>query len=330
MEKQSNGVSRRDFMKQAAIGAAGAASMEFLSPVSSTAAEAGMPFRILGKTGMKVSLLTFGGGSQFLENKDGVWEPMLEKAVAEGVNLFDTAPSYHWNYPQASEDRFGAILAPYRNRIYLSTKMDSRDVTTALSEFERSLQRLKTDYVDLLLIHDVNNNDSFSAVERGVYKEAVRLKEEGAARFIGFSSMSSAIRSKEFIEAMDFDVVILALTPTLYGDYAATPLPAARERNIGVLGMKVMRNVVGANAAPKELLEYVWNLSGVATTLVGHIGMATFEENLQIAKTYGASKIKDSYRYSMQKEELEKRLAHLATPDALCWANSDYRDRKWC
>ena len=330
MKISSKSVSRRDFIKRSAAGVAAVAVSDALSPRSSTAATSKMPKRTLGKTGLEVSLLAFGGGSQFLANPNGKWEAMIEQAVEHGINLFDTAPNYHWDHPKSSEERFGDILHAYRDRIFLSTKFDSRDVTVALREFERSLTRMKTDYVDLLLIHDLNNNDTVTSMGNGVYKEMARLKEEGVARFIGFSSMNAAVRARESIEALDFDVALLTLNATGYGNNAEITLPAARKKDMGVLAMKAMRDIVGTKATAKELLHYVWDLEDVATAAVGHVGSATLSENIRLAQEYGSSNVESSYLHSREGKELETRLAHLAGPHALCWARPDYRDRIWC
>jgi aryl-alcohol dehydrogenase-like predicted oxidoreductase len=283
-----------------------------------------MPTRLLGATGMEVSQLAFGGGSQFLLNEDGVWEPMLERALALGVNFFDTSSVYQWEANMSSEERFGEILAPVRDRVFLSTKFDARDADGMMREFERSLQRMKTDYVDVLMIHNVVPSDDIAAIEQGVYEQLRRLKDEGSVRFIGFSSMESAERSREAIERLEFDVALLAMNPTGYGGFVTETLPAARAMNVGVLAMKVMRDIVGTSAAPKELLRYALFQDGVSTALVGHHGMATLEENVEIVCNLTSNGNGDLA--SIECQHLESRLAALAGPHALCWARPDYTD----
>ncbi len=326
MKEPTNSVTRRDFVKHTAAGIAGLAAGA--SPLHA-AAQNKMPTRTLGKTGLKVSLLSFGGGSQFLANPNGKWETLMQQALDAGVNLFDTASSYKWSHPQSSEERYGEILSSCRDRVFISTKFDSRNTSVAMNEFERSLQRLRTDYVDILLIHDVNNSDTPSALEEGVYKEMVKLRDEGTARFIGFSSMNSAFRARECIEALDFDVVLLTLNPTAYGNNAKIAVPAAKKKNIGVMAMKVMRDIVNKKAPPKELLEYVWEMDGVQTAVVGHIGSETLEENARLTRQYGFAGIEKSLLYCERRRALEKQHADLAGPHGLCWARPDYSDRVW-
>jgi len=266
-------------------------------------------------------MLGFGGGSQWLKVKDGEWEPILERAVALGINYFDTAPNYKWGATKSSEERFGEILPAHRKSVFLATKIDSRDVTEAMKVLEKSMKAMKADYLDVLLLHSVSEKDKdIAALEKGVYGEIRKLKEAGTARFIGFSSMNDGARTTEFIEALNPDVSLLAMNATKYGDVAEKALPVARQKNVGVVGMKAMRDIVGAAATPKELLEYVWGHPGVATLLVGHVSVQMLEENVESAKSFAAG------RTDLDREELEKRVAHLAGPHALCWARPDYVD----
>jgi aryl-alcohol dehydrogenase-like predicted oxidoreductase len=313
-------------MKTALAGSLGAA-LPLAAPMGNTASQI-VPKRTLGKTGMKISVLSFGGGSQFLNNPDGTWEPMLEKAIEDGINLFDTSPDYT-NPSMSSEERFGEILPAYRDRIYISTKFDRRVPNQALQEFERSLNRMKIDYVDILLIHSIEEADTISALEKGVYKRAQQLKEEGVVKYIGFSSMNSANRSREFLEKLDVDVCLLALSPTGYGNFISRTLPVAHEKNVGVLAMKIMRDVVGKNTPPQELLNYAWTLPGVASAVVGHHRSNTLQENISIARQLTTSSIENFDRYSAWHEHMHRKLAHLSGPHALCWAREDYPERTY-
>jgi aryl-alcohol dehydrogenase-like predicted oxidoreductase len=281
-----------------------------------------MPTRPLGATGLQVSTLSFGGGSQFLANGDGDWEVMLERAVSLGINFFDTSSSYQWDAGMSSEERFGEVLSPIRDQLIISTKFDSRDPSEAMQEFERSLERMRTDYVDVLFIHAMVPADDIPSLETGVYAMLRRLKEEGTVRFIGFSSMDSAERSREAIQRLEFDVALLAMNATGYGDFVAETLPVARAKNVGVMAMKVMRDIVGQSATADELLSYALSLEGVATALIGHHGMPTLEENVRIVQAIGS----DAAMASREQKHLESRLAHLAGPHALCWARPGYVD----
>ena len=323
--------SRRKFIQNSALGAAAVSTsglMSSCSLFSDKDKEVKIPQRTLGKTGLKVSILSFGGGSQFLKNNDGDWEKVLRKAVESGINLFDTAPSYTVSSfgmgdskSLCGEERYGYILPEYRDKIYLSTKLESRDPDEAKKTVETSLARMKTDYLDILMIHGIAPSDDVAKIEKGLYKEMVSLKESGVIKYIGFSSMDSAERSRDMLEKLDFDVCILAMNPTMYGDFVKVAFPAARKKNTGIIAMKVMRNIVGVEATAQELFEYAWTQEGVASTVVGHFGIEPLEENIKLAQEYGKNELA-----GIDRQELETRLAKLAGPHALCWAQPGYRD----
>jgi uncharacterized protein len=318
-----NLISRRDFLKRTSTSVAAVTATGLISACNSNAK--GMPKRTLGKTGFEISTLTFGGGSMFLKNKDGEWEQHLETAIEAGVNIFDTASTYKWNSATTSEQRFGMVLPQYRNKIYLSTKFSSRNPDDAMKEIETSLKHLKTDYVDLLLMHSVEEAEDLDAFGDGVYKMMVKLKEQGITKNIGFSSMSSAEKSRDLINRFDIDACILAMNPTLHGHFSEIALPAAVEKNVGVIAMKVMKNIVGKDATAKELLNYVLTQSGVASGVVAHVGMETLVDNIRIVNELSNTQMAQSSTI-----ELEDRLAHLAGPHALSWARPGYFDGFMC
>ena len=294
------------------------------------AVKPGIMHRQLGKTDLNPAILSFGGGSQFLKNPDGDWEKLIEAALEAGINLFDTAPSYlaskmgeiyDGKSIDSSEERYGKILPAYRKQIILSTKLDSRKPDEAKAGFEESLKRMKTDHVDILFIHAIDLPDNIADIEKGVYKTLVSLKESGATRYIGFSSMGDAEHASQLLDKLDFDVVLMAMNATQYGNFAKYALPVARKKNTGVMAMKLMRDIVGKQASSGELFNYGLSLEGVSTGLIGHAGMNPLAENLQVAQSFTAG------NFDHQKQsEIEARLAHLAGPHALCWARSGYRD----
>jgi aryl-alcohol dehydrogenase-like predicted oxidoreductase len=316
-----NVISRRGFLGRATTGVAAIPALGALGSVDAAGLTGSMPMRTLGKTGLKISALGFGGGSQFLKNKDGDWEPLLERAIELGINYFDNSSNYQWGAKTTSEERFGEILPRYRKDILICTKFDSRDPAEAMREVETSLKRMKIDYLDVLMIHSIEPSEDLAGLEKGVYKQLLRLKEEGVTRFIGFSSMNSAPRSRELIEQLDVDVAILAMNPTKYGNFAKVALPAARKKNVGTLAMKVIRDLLGNGTTPGELVEYALSREGVSSAVIGHYGMDVLEENVKLVKELATDR-----KAAFDHRSLENRLAHLAGPHALCWARPEYRD----
>lgn len=153
-----------------------------------------MRTRVLGKTGLAVSIIGFGASP--LGDVFGVVTPeqgraAVHHAIDNGINLFDVSPYYGLTL---AEERLGAALAGRRNEVVLATKcgrygVDGFDFSAAgvTRKFEDSLRRLQTDYVDLLQVHDVE----FGSIEQVIQETlpAMRLlQEQGKARFIGITS----------------------------------------------------------------------------------------------------------------------------------------------
>ena len=354
MTEQEKNISRRKFLQRSAASVAAASSLQALSAYAKETAQPpcdSMPMRTLGKTGLKVSTLSFGGGSKFLKCKN--WEALLERSVELGVNFFDTASEYKGTGYEGSdafgsEERFGKILPKYRDKVIICTKFSSRDVNEAEKEFEESLKLMKTDYVDVLMIHSIDPSDNLVAFEKGTYKMLLKHKEQGTAKFIGFSSMDSAPKSRLAMLRLDIDVAILGMNPTQYGDYVKVALPAARERNVGVVAMKVMRWLVGINlndkkfndyplfkkgrtsgtVTAKELVYYDLAQEGVASCVIGHEKISELEENVRLAKEFEADR--KAKKVAVDYKELEERLACCAGPHVLGWARPDYYDGMDC
>lgn len=354
MTEQEKNISRRKFLQRSAASLAAASSLEALSAYAKETAQLScdlMPMRTLGKTGLKVSTLSFGGGSKFLKCKR--WEAMLERAVELGVNFFDTASEYggagyETSDALGSEERFGKILPKYRDKVIICTKFSSRDVNEAAKELEQSLKLLKTDYIDVLMTHGLDMSDEPAVFEKGLYSLMLKQKEQGTAKFIGFSSMDSSQRSKEIMLKFDIDVAMLAMNPTRYGDYAKVAMPAARRKNVGVVAMKLLRWLVGIDLGAKKLREHTsfrkgrtsgtvtakelvyYDLAqkGVGSCVIGHEKIEELEENVRLVKEFEAAR--KAKKVAIDYKELEERLACCAGPHVLGWARPDYYDGMDC
>ena len=333
MGNNKNEINRRKFISTTVKGTTVLAASGLVSSCSlfTDNDKAQVPKRLLGKTGMNVSILSLGGGSQFMRNENGEWEKHLETAIERGINLFDTAPNYRivgaaGKNALRSEERFARILSAYRSKIYYMTKLDigndgKRPVDKVRESVEESLKSLNTDYLDVLLIHSINDKDSVGEIENGVYKEMVKLKNEGIIKHIGFSSMDSAKMSRDLMENLDFDAVLLAMNPTKYRSFAEIALPVAKRKNIGVATIKVLRGLIGNDATAEELLKYSWTENHVASAMIGHYGLNVLKENIKLAINNG--KIN---QLALDKDMLENRLASYAGPHVLVWARPGYED----
>lgn len=314
-------VSRREFLKRTAAGAA-ALGLTGLAPSALRAAEESpkIPLRPLGQTGLKVSMLGFGGGSRFLVAKPEEAEAMLEKAIELGITYFDTAASY--GKDRQSEKIYGRVLPRYRKSIVLASKDNVRTYDGMMRSVEGSLKALQTDYLDLMQMHDVGPKDDPAAWEKpdGALTALRKLREQKVIRFIGFTGHQNAETHKKVIEQLDFDTVLMALNAAGHKKFHEVALPAAEKKKMGIIAMKVTRGLVGTGqgkATPKELLSWAFSLP-ISTVIVGMESVAQVEENITLAKTYKAG--------TTDVAALTRRLAPHVTPEQLVWAMPGYRD----
>jgi len=187
VSKKQSGFSRRDFLKTA--GAATATSLlsarETLGKISGNSGSelAMVPTRPFGKAGVQVSILGLGGMFDIPSN-----QLVLRQALKWGVTYWDTADCYEGG---RSERGIGSFFAKYpeaRNKVFLVSKSDARDPSGMTRLLDRSLERMKTDYIDLYFVHGISGVDEFDKGTRGWAEKA---KAEGKIRFFGFSTHSN-------------------------------------------------------------------------------------------------------------------------------------------
>ncbi|MBO0699122.1 MAG: aldo/keto reductase [Zavarzinella sp.] len=202
-----------------------------------------MEYRVLGRTGLRVSALSLGGvafGDMYGRLGPGEAQACVRRAIDLGVNLIDTSPYYGQT---RSESVVGAILsAGLRDRVSLCSKAGRNgfadfDFTPAAMErsVEASLRRLRTDYLDILIAHDIEFADDFGAVFADTAAVLHRLKQAGKCRFIGMSGLPLGIL-RTAIERCDLDVVISYTHYTLQNQRLLTELlPTAEKHGVGVM-----------------------------------------------------------------------------------------------
>jgi len=186
----NKGFSRRDFLKTA--GAAGTGSIlavaGSLFPNDSDAAETQpdqmkVPTRPFGKTGVDVPILGLGGMFDIPSN-----QLVLRQALKWGVTYWDTADCYEGGNSEIGIGDFFKRYPEKRKEIFLVTKSDSRDAKGMTNLLNRSLDKMKTDYVDLYFIHGMRDIDE---IDKNTKAWADKAKSEGKIRFFGFSTHSN-------------------------------------------------------------------------------------------------------------------------------------------
>ena len=209
-----------------------------------------IPKRVLGKTGVEVSVLILGGVAAMKNAPTAKFHPaeLANAALDAGINYFDTAPSYANGQ---SERNYGEVLTTRRKEVFLATKTGNRSYDGAMRDVEASLKRLHTDRVDLLQIHGVKAKEDFVKWDKtdGVLKALHKLRDEKVTRFIGVTGHESAEPMRRAIELFDFDTVLTTFNPTMRRrPYQELVLGLARKKEMGILAMKVMGGGYGSLA----------------------------------------------------------------------------------
>ncbi|MCP4704208.1 MAG: twin-arginine translocation signal domain-containing protein [candidate division Zixibacteria bacterium] len=246
MKEKTSGFSRRKFLATSAAGIV-SAGIAGLSPALAVANEIKKPageiiYRQLGKTGLKVPVVTHGCGACNDAN-------VIQAAYNMGARMFDTAANYQTG---ANEMLIGSVLKKMgvRDKSLILTKIytpaQRRDESPEKIKkkiatlTEGSLKRLRTDYVDILLIHDVRTADV--AKNQAIIDAMVEMKKQGKAKFIGISThanMAEVINSVAEVDA--WDVVLSTINFTLANNEEfMAAVDNAGKKDIGFIGMKTL------------------------------------------------------------------------------------------
>ena len=227
-------------------------------------------YRILGKTGLKLTSVGFG----CMITSD---PSVIEKAVDLGINYFDTARSYqHGN----NERMVGAALGNRRKNVTLSSKSEAEDKGSALGHLETSLRELGTDYLDIWFLH---SKDEPSSLNDGLLEALQSAKKQGKARFVGISTHSAETMVPAAIKTGVMDVVLITYNYTM-GSRLNAVIEAAHQASLGVVAMKVMAH--GKKelkpGIPSAALKWVLKNPHVHTTIPSMVDMDQLDQNLKV------------------------------------------------
>jgi hypothetical protein len=181
---------------------------------------------------MAVSVIGFGGiPIQRLTSSEA--EEVLLGALDRGINFIDTARGY-----TDSEEKIGRVLQGRRHQVVVATKATARDQKGMVEELEKSLGNLKTDVIDLYQIHAVESDEQLEQVlgPGGAFQALDKARDQGKVRFIGVTGHVHAVLEKAVKTGL-FDTVQHPFNP-LETDWLQAVIPAAKSRNLGIIGMK--------------------------------------------------------------------------------------------
>lgn len=300
-------INRRQFLEITAT----AAAFLSLGGISSAFLQNGMPYRVLGKTGLNVSLLTVGGwhiGRTALSEKEAI--AIIREAIDQGVNFLDNA--WHYNNGRSEENMGKALKDGYRQKVILMTKHHGRDPETAKQHLEESLRRLQTDVIDVWQFHEMMTLEEVKKVySSGVLDYVQKVRDEGKIRFIGFTGHANPDVHLEMIKGgFDWDTIQMPVNilDQHYLSFTKKVLPVAVEKKMGIIAMKTLAGTPGVIpkngvATAAECLRFAMSMP-VSTVCSGMDTIAFLKENMETAKKFTP----------MNKEEIDSLVARALEP----------------
>ena len=229
-----------------------------------------MEYRILGKTGLKISRLGFGGIPIQRIDAQGT-KLLMHRLMEAGVNFIDTARGY-----TVSEEFLGVALEGIRDRFVLATKSMATTKEAMAADVDRSLKNLRTDYIDLYQIH----NPSPAAYETilapgGALEALLEAKQAGKIGHIGLTTHSVELLEK----AMEQPWVETLMFPyNIVETQAAELIARCAEKNIGFIDMKPLAG--GAIEDATLALRFIAANPAVTVIIPGMAEIKELEQNL--------------------------------------------------
>ena len=229
-----------------------------------------MEYRILGKTGLKISRLGFGGIPIQRINAEGT-KALMHKLKAAGVNFIDTARGY-----TVSEEYLGYALEGIREDFILATKSMSRTKEAMAADIDTSLKNLRTDYIDLYQVHNPTMEQLEQVIAPGGALEALlEAKAAGKIGHIGLTNHSMEV----FQAALNMDWVETFMFPySIVETQAEKLIRACAEKNIGFIDMKPLAG--GAIEDATAALRYICANPNVTVVIPGMADPSELDQNI--------------------------------------------------
>lgn len=248
-----------------------------------------MEYTTLGKTGLRISRMGFGGIPIQRIDAEGT-KNLMQKLMEAGVNYIDTARGY-----TVSEQYLGYGLEGIRDKFVLATKSMARTKDAMAADIETSLKNLRTDYIDLYQVHNPSMEQLDTVIgEGGALEALLEAKKAGKIGHIGLTAHSAAV----FERALSLDWVETIMFPyNIVENQGEKLIAKCREKNIGFIDMKPMAGGAIENAA--LALRYVCSNPGVTVVIPGMAETSELEENVKACSD-------TSPITAQEKEEMDK------------------------
>lgn len=313
---QDDKIERRDILKIGAAATVGLLARDVHASVppslpSNPVTAKAMPTRNLGRTGYRVAIFSLGGQAAIEQpNNEAVAVPIIERAIDLGVNYIDTSARYGGVENRWSERYVGQVMKRRRREVFLASKTHDRSRDGSLKLLERSLELLNTDHLDLWQLHAVSTKDDVEKIfaPGGAIEALVKAKEEKIVRFVGITGHADPDVLLDGIRRFPFDTILMAVNAAdaHHMSFTAELLPAAVEKEMGIIGMKIpARGRLLSSWTPppieKQPARYATSRAGtltmpeamrfvlshsVSTVIVGVDSIAQLEQNVEIARAF--------------------------------------------
>ena len=248
-----------------------------------------MEYTTLGRTGLRISRMGFGGIPIQRIDAEGT-KNLMKKLMEAGVNYIDTARGY-----TVSEQYLGYGLEGIRDKFVLATKSMARTKDAMAADIETSLKNLRTDYIDLYQVHNPSMEQLDTVIgEGGALEALLEAKKAGKIGHIGLTAHSAAV----FERALSLDWVETIMFPyNIVENQGEKLIAKCREKNIGFIDMKPLAGGAIENAA--LALRYVCSNPGVTVVIPGMAETSELEENVKACSD-------TSPITAQEKEEMDK------------------------
>lgn len=290
---QTTDPGRREFMQATAVGLAATAVAWTEAKAARVTNAEGIPMRPLGRTGEMVTLICLGGYHSSVHPREDDSIRLIQRAIDEGITFLDNAWDYH---DGAAEERMGKAISQgnRREKVFLMTKCCGRTAKDAQSHLEDSLRRLRTDHLDLWQFHEIvyDNDPDWIFAREGAIETALKAKEQGKIRFLGFTGHKDPSIHLKMLEKpypWATTQMPLSVLDGQFRSFEQRVLPVLNQRGIAPIGMKSLGgngNIVNDGLiSVDEALRYVFSLP-VATLVSGIDSEKVLDQNLKIVREF--------------------------------------------
>jgi len=238
-----------------------------------------------------VKVTIFGLGGEGVLRTDGHEDEaydLINCAIDLGINYFESARAY-----SGSESYYGLALKERRKEIFLTSKSHARDKKGAMAHLRQTLANMKTDHLDLWQVHDVRTEDEIEEIfsSNGAIQAFLEAKEKGLTNFVGVTGHHDPFITRRCIEEFDFDTVLIPVNPAepFHKSYLEHVIPLARERQMGIVAMKVYFRGFAAKLPWFTGMEPFFRFAlsqAVSTSVIGCDDIRQLEENAAFAASF--------------------------------------------